>query len=238
MNSVLITGCNRGIGFGLVKYLSENRDLKFIFATCRNPDQAQELQEISNKHSNVKILKADTTNDTDIKNLASEVKSHIGSDGLNVLINNAGVSSKYCRLGMVKRSDLEENLKVNTIAPILVSKAIAPLIKKSDSLAGGIIINVSSIMASIQQNTTGGFYPYRTSKAALNAATKSMSCDLKDNNIIVVSLHPGWLKTSMGGPQAPLSVDEAVPDIIKFIETLTPDKSGSFYSYDGKELPW
>lgn len=65
-----------------------------------------------------------------------------------------------------------------------------------------------------------------------------MSCDLKDKNIIVVSLHPGWLKTSMGGPQAPLAVEQAVPDIVKFIETLTPEKSGSFYSYDGKQLPW
>lgn len=119
-----------------------------------------------------------------------------------------------------------------------------PLLKKaSDGKQGmGIhraaVINMSSIIGSIAKNTMGGFYPYACSKSALNAATKSMSIDLEEDGILVACMHPGWVKTDMGGTNAPLDINKSVSDMIKTLQTLTEKHNGSFFQHDGKILPW
>ncbi|XP_047527557.1 C-factor isoform X1 [Vanessa atalanta] len=244
MKSVLITGANRGLGLGMVKYLTKNDKARIIFATCRKP--SEELTNLSQEHKNLHILNLDVTNFTKIGEIASEVSKVVGSQGLNVLINNAGVTTKFTKLQLVKAEQLLENLTVNTIAPIMLTKSLHPILKQaveanSDKLIGAqraVVINMSSILGSIALNDQGGFYPYRCSKAALNAATKSMSIDLKKDQIVVAALHPGWVKTDMGGKNAPLDVDTSVSGIFNTIEKLKEADSGKFLQYDGTELAW
>ncbi|XP_028163384.1 uncharacterized protein LOC114354962 [Ostrinia furnacalis] len=127
-----------------------------------------------------------------------------------------------------------------------IFQSLLPLLKQaaeanSDKPLGATraaVINMSSVLGSIAQNDQGGFYPYRCSKAALNAATKSMSIDLKKEAILVASMHPGWVKTDMGGKNAPLDVDSAVSGIFATIEKLGEADTGKFVQYDGTELPW
>ncbi|XP_047527560.1 C-factor isoform X2 [Vanessa atalanta] len=213
MKSVLITGANRGLGLGMVKYLTKNDKARIIFATCRKP--SEELTNLSQEHKNLHIL-------------------------------NLGVTTKFTKLQLVKAEQLLENLTVNTIAPIMLTKSLHPILKQaveanSDKLIGAqraVVINMSSILGSIALNDQGGFYPYRCSKAALNAATKSMSIDLKKDQIVVAALHPGWVKTDMGGKNAPLDVDTSVSGIFNTIEKLKEADSGKFLQYDGTELAW
>lgn len=247
MKSVLITGCNRGIGLGLVKCLVKvPNSPKNIFTTCRNPQQAMELQEIADSHKNIHIIQLDVKDFDSYSRIVKEVSDVVKNDGLNVLINNAGVTTKFTRVNLIKTEQLIENFMVNTVSPLMLTKAFLPLLKQAAnvnvsatlSTSRAAVINVSSILGSISENNQGGFYPYRASKCALNAVTRSLSIDLKDDNILVMSLHPGWVKTAMGGNNAPLEVDTAAHHIVDFLSTLTDKHNGGFYQYDGKEVPW
>lgn len=100
------------------------------------------------------------------------------------------------------------------------------------------IINMSSILGSISSNVEGGLYPYRASKTGLNACTKSMSIDLKDNNILCIALHPGWVRTELGGPKAPLDVETATQKIVETLYNLSEQNNGTLVQYNGKTLPW
>ncbi|XP_026670935.1 uncharacterized protein LOC108626842 isoform X1 [Ceratina calcarata] len=187
---------------------------------------------------------------TDTKNydkLVQIVSEKVGNAGLNVLFNNAGVSSKFTRLGLVKEEQLTQMYFVNTVAPILLTKAFLPLLKLAANnyedkskmnINRSAVINMSSTLGSIADNQSGGFYPYRCSKAALNAATKSMSIDLKDDGILVICLHPGWVRTDMGGSTAPMDVDTSITNILNTLSSLTEENTGSYIQHDGKVLPW
>ncbi|XP_023949739.1 C-factor [Bicyclus anynana] len=244
MKSVLITGANRGLGLGMVKYLTKHNKAENIFATCRTT--SEELQNIAQAHKTLHIFNLDVTNSENYVNLSSLISKVMGSQGLNLLINNAGVTTKFTKLSLVKTEQLLENLTVNTIAPIMLTKALVPLLKQAAELNQdkpvsanrAAVINMSSILGSIAQNDQGGFYPYRCSKAALNAATKSMSIDLKKDQILVASMHPGWVKTDMGGKNATLDVETSVSGIFNTVEKLREPDSGKFLQYDGTELPW
>lgn len=244
MQSVLITGANRGLGLGMVKYLSEHNKAQKIIATCRTP--SEDLKRLAESNKSLTILHLDVTNTSDFGNLTDQISKILGEQGLNLLINNAGITTKFTKLNLVKTEQLIDNLTVNTVAPIMLTKTLLPLLKKSadsnsDKPMGvqrAAVINMSSILGSIAQNDQGGFYPYRCSKAALNAATKSMSIDLKKDNILVASMHPGWVRTDMGGKNAHLDVPTSVEGIIKTIEKLGECDTGKFLQYDGTELPW
>lgn len=247
MKSILITGCNRGIGLGLIKHLIQRPgSLKFVFGTYRNPDTAQELKELVSKSDKVLLYQLDIRQFEEYKGLYEYVSKITAGEGLNVLVNNAGVSSKFTRVNLVKSEQMTENLLTNAVAPLMLSKALLPLLKEAStqnsSLPLGVnraaIINISSILGSIAKNDQGGFYPYRTSKAALNAITKSLSIDLKNDGILVTSLHPGWVKTDMGGANAALTVDSSVKAILDTLNTLNDKHNGAFIQYDGTELPW
>ncbi|XP_054290185.1 C-factor-like [Macrosteles quadrilineatus] len=247
MKSVLITGCNRGIGLGLVKNLLSDNSVKHIIATCRDPNQATNLQEaVKTTPGKVHVLQLDLKDFNSHDRIAKEVSSIVGDAGLNVLINNAGISTKFTRVNLVKAEQMIENLTVNTVAPLMLTKALIPLLKQASAAnssqplgsARAAVVNISSILGSIAENNQGGFYPYRTSKAALNAVTRSLSFDLKPDNILAVSIHPGWVKTDMGGPQAPLALDTAIPALVQLLKELGPQHNGGFYQYDGKQLPW
>lgn len=163
----------------------------------------------------------------------------MGENGINLLINNAGYSSKFTRLDYVKAEQMEKTFLINVVAPVLLAKEFKPLLKKATSPSqSSWVVNISSILGSIDANKEGGFYPYRASKAALNACTKSMAIDLRTDNIHALSLHPGWVKTDMGGSNAPLKVEQSCSNMVQLMENLEVNQSGKFLQYDGKELPW
>lgn len=121
-----------------------------------------------------------------------------------------------------------------------------PLLKQAASVNStkplgsekALVVNISTFLASISLNNDGGLYPYRCSKAALNMATKSMSVDLKKDQILVTAIHPGWVKTDMGGKNAPLEVETSTSSILDFIQNINETHNGGFYQYDGAALNW
>ncbi|XP_078038441.1 SDR family oxidoreductase sniffer [Augochlora pura] len=248
MKSILITGCNRGLGLGLVKHLTSlPQPPQNIFATCRDVNKARELTAIAEVSKNVHIIETDFTDPEDYDKIVKTVKEKVNSDGLNVLFNNAGFSPKFTRLGLVKEKQVTESFFINVVVPLMLTKAVLPLLKVAANKCNdktkmstnrSAVINMSSVLGSITENTTGGFYPYRCSKAALNAATKSMSVDFKDDGILVISLHPGWVRTNMGGPNAPMDIDTSINNILNTLGTLTEEHTGCFIQHDGKMLSW
>jgi NAD(P)-dependent dehydrogenase (short-subunit alcohol dehydrogenase family) len=266
MKSILVTGCNRGIGLGLIRRLVKHPDPPVhVIATCRSVEKAKELQQIATQHNNVHLLELDVRDYDRYEEFSKKVKEIVKEDGLNILFNNAGVSSKFTRIQLVKSEQMLEAFKVNTIGPIMLTKvqlykfqtvyfvlfsifyqALLPLLKQaannnSEGPLGAqkaVVINTTSVLGSIALNNDGGFFPYRCSKAALNMATKSLSVDLLKDQILVTCVHPGWVKTDMGGSNAPLDVDTSVTGIIELIRNLNETHNGGFYQFDGQRLDW
>lgn len=178
--------------------------------------------------------------------LVSQIDEITENKGLNVLFNNAGISPKSTRINMTNAEDIIETLQTNTVVPIILAKACLPLLKKASKAQESLdlcvqraaIINMSSMLGSIAQNETGGLYAYRTSKAALNAATKSLSIDLYPHRILCVALHPGWVRTEMGGKNAPLDIEPTTEEIINTIMKFNASHNGGFYQHNGEQLPW
>ncbi|KAG8036091.1 hypothetical protein G9C98_004670, partial [Cotesia typhae] len=207
------------------------------------------LKEIAEKSSNVCIIKADLTNFKDYDRIVNEVSAQVGDAGLNVLFNNAAILLPSSKLDSVKAEDLTENYLVNTVVPIMLTKAFLPLLRKAAAAAAAAagkqgmsvdraaVINMTSLMGSIADNGSGGSYPYRCSKAALNAATKSMSVDLKEDGILVACMHPGWVKTDMGGSNAPMDIDSSVHNMVQTVLGLSEKDNGAFLRHDGTILP-
>ncbi len=230
MTNVLITGANRGLGFGFVeKYLGKN---VHVVCTTRDIPSSKDLLAIKERFpNNLEIFELDLLKETAGGTLANL----IGDRPIDILINNAGVSSTNQHLEAVSPKPWLEVLKVNLIAPLIVTQSIINNVKRGSEKK---IYFLSSQLGSIGDNTSGGMYIYRSSKAGLNQLVKSLSVDLKSQGITVVSLHPGWVKTDMGGPNAPVSIDESIEGMMKVIDTTNIRDTGRFLNYDGKELPW
>jgi NAD(P)-dependent dehydrogenase (short-subunit alcohol dehydrogenase family) len=153
-----------------------------------------------------------------------------------VLINNAGI---YGPRGQT-RDTIDYDawgrvLRTNVMSPLAVSAAFAANVAESGEKK---IVTLSSIMGSIAENTSSGDFIYRSSKAGVNAVMKSLAVDLKFEGIIVAMVHPGWVKTDMGGPEAVIDAPESVTDLIAVIAGLKESDSGRFIKYDGTEIPW
>ena len=241
--SVFITGCNRGIGLACVKHILQlPASPKHVFATCRSlkAESAQELTQLAAKHSNLHLLEFDVTNASQLAAISSKVEEKLGDAGLNLLINNAGIYDTKGSAYGTKTTSLEEitaetMMKVyetNTIAPLMIAKSFLPLLKRA------VILNISSEDGSIQLNNTGGYYQYKSSKAALNMVTKSLSIEFAKDAITVVCVDPGWIQTDMGGSAAPLVLSDAIPSLVKLIGSLDQSMTGSFFSYNGSLMPW
>lgn len=162
------------------------------------------------------------------------------------LILHFSPRSSFLGLKALKASELMDVYAVNCVAPLMLSKAFIPLLKKASQanksaplgVQRGAIVNMSSILGSIASNVDGSLYHYRVTKSGLNAATKSLSIDLKNDKIIAVNMHPGWVKTDLGGPKAPLEVEQSCDSMVETILKLDQSHNGGFIQYDGKALPW
>ena len=216
--TVLITGANRGIGLQFAEqYAAQGFH---VIGTARKPDKATELKE-----SGAEVLPLDVTQDESIQALAETLKDR----RIDILINNAGFK------GLKRnRADLMKSFDVNAAGPFLVSDALIPNLKLSKK---PMIINISSQQAQLE----GGAAPmngYSISKTALNMVTRNFHALYSKDGFIVVSIEPGWNRTDMGGQDAPLDPKESVAKVIKIISSLTPEQSGKFFAYTGKERPW
>lgn len=230
MSTILITGSNRGIGLELVKQYSEH-DWQVI-ACCRNPDSASELQTLSQQYDNITIYPLDITDNNQVKTLARQLKA----TPVDILFNNAGVYGQTdAYFGNTSEEQWVETFRINTIAPLKVTEAFVDHVASSELKT---IATMSSKMGSMTDNGSGGSYVYRSSKAALNAAFVSAAIDLKPRGIKVAILHPGWVKTDMGGPNAEISTEECVTHLRNTLEHLTLDTSGTFFEIDGSVIPW
>ncbi|ODN04817.1 C-factor [Orchesella cincta] len=239
---VLITGTSRGLGLEMVKQLLKRHNPEKIFATCRNPDQATQLKEIAAIDSRVHLLKIDVNDVASFLSAKKEVENLTNGEGIHVLINNAGIfSSGGQSLEDVSKELMLEFYNVNTLGPILLVQAFLPLLLKGNNATEkmpGLIVNFSSRLGSISDNSSGGYYASRCCRAAMNAATKSMSIDLRDKRIIVVGMNPGWVKTDQGGDEAPLSPEDSVAGILKVLDKVNGDQAGNLLQHDGKIVEW
>lgn len=240
MKSVLITGTNRGVGLGLTqRYLLEGYQ---VYACCRHPESATDLQKLIPAFSHLTLIELDVSQPDQIEHL----KTILEEKPIDLLINNAGVlGTNESASGLVGQHEttfggIEANawlevLKVNTVAPLLIAQALFRNLQQGNQKT---IVNISSIMGSISENEMGGYYVYRSSKAALNAITKSMAIDFKPYDIIAAAIHPGWVKTDMGGQHAHITVEESVEGITNVIRNLSLKDSGSLINYEGKIIAW
>lgn len=226
MPTLLITGSNRGLGLEFVRqYAAEGWR---VYACCRAPASASELNALASETVTVHAL--DVGDFGAIEALAEELQGV----AIDVLINNAGVFGDGSPLGSIDYEVFRKTLEVNTLAPLRMTECFLPHLEKGSLKK---IAHVTSRMGSIADNTSGGRYAYRSSKAALNMVNKSLSQDLGSRATTVV-LHPGWVATDMGGPSAPLKAPESVSGMRKVIDGLSPEDTGRFFNWDGALLPW
>ena len=229
---VLVTGANRGIGLEFVRQLATRGER--VFATCRQPAEAIELHDLQTQNSDlVSITALDVTDPRSIAESHKAISTQ--TERLDLLINNAGVNIDDGGFGALDLETMQSILTVNSIAPMMVTQQYLDLIKTSSKPK---IINISSINGSLTNLVPRGPYSYSASKAALNMYSRRLSHDLKDTGVVVIMLHPGWVKTDMGGPNADITPQDSIKSMLQFIDTLTLDNSGGYYDYTGKTIPW
>jgi NAD(P)-dependent dehydrogenase (short-subunit alcohol dehydrogenase family) len=225
--TVLITGTNRGLGLEFVKQFAIEGYQ--VIACTRKINKKDELHQLQKKFKTISICKLDIANFSSIDQFAKLFKKPI-----DILINNAGVYPDSSVDHVDYKSWLDA-FKINTLAAFKMTKAFLPHLKKGQLKK---IASLTSKMGSIDDNSGGGEYIYRSSKTALNMVMKSLSIDLKPYDLSVITLHPGWVRTDMGGPNGLIDVDESVAGMKRQIDKLTIRTSGQFIAYDGKKIPW
>ena len=224
-NIVLITGANRGIGLALSRHYVSQGDQ--VIAVCR--DTSDEIENIAD----LVISGIDLSHDEAMDTVLQVLNMAYSDDfKLDILINNAGLFQNET-LASMNYEQIRQQFEVNTLAPLKVTHALLPYLK-----SGSKIANITSRMGSIEDNTSGAYYGYRASKAALNALGKSLAMDLKPKGIAVAQLHPGFVQTRMVGFNGDISPEQAVNGLSQRIEELNIDNSGGFWHSNGELLQW
>ncbi|GKS70363.1 NAD(P)-dependent dehydrogenase, short-chain alcohol dehydrogenase family [Nitrosomonas sp. PY1] len=232
MPTVLVTGANRGIGLEFVRQYAQ--DGWHVIACCRNPTTATKLHYLNGQFP--QYLKVYALNMIDLAQI-EQLSETLSTEAIDLLINNAGVySSEHGdAFGATDYAAWQYVFQVNSMAPLKMAEAFIQQIARSELKT---IVTITSKMGSIADNRGGGSYIYRASKAAVNVVMKSLSIDLGVQQIKAVLLHPGWVKTDMGGANALISVEQSVTGMRDVIRNLTLQDSGKFYGFDGKIVPW
>ncbi len=218
MPSVVIVGASRGIGRELARQYAA--DGWQVFATVRSPP--------GDLGDGVTELIADVTDEASLAAAANRLP-----EGVDLLILNAGVGSRDSGVATMDAAKWPDVMATNALGPLLAARAMGGKVRD-----GGTIAALSSTLGSIGANTGGGLYTYRMSKAALNAGLKTLAIELKRRHIAVAALHPGWVKTDMGGAGAEVGVADSVTGLRRVIAGLTPEATGVFLDYRGNALPW
>jgi NAD(P)-dependent dehydrogenase (short-subunit alcohol dehydrogenase family) len=227
----VITGAAQGIGFELTQLaLAQKAE---VIAAVRNPESAKDLNAVKAQNDHLTIVKMDVSQLADIENF----KKSLEGRPVDVLINNAGIYDQDKGPGprtlADHRAELESVMAVNTVAPYLLSRALAANLLAAQSPR---LVTITSLMGSISDNSSGGSYAYRMSKAALNMFAKTYAID--NPEVLTLTLHPGWVRTRMGGSGAPVTPKESAQGLFNVIMNAKPEQTGRFFDFRGKELPW
>lgn len=230
MTRYLITGANRGLGLEFVRQLLARGDS--VIACCREPDAATALQELAGSaDGRLTVRELDVTDADAITELPA------GLPAVDVLINNAGIAAEEEAFGSFDAGTMTRVLFVNSVAPILVTQAMTPLLEKEGKQPK--VVCITSVLGSISK-AEGLVYglSYGMSKAALNMGVKKLASEFKGRGIALVALHPGWVQTDMGGSGATLRPAESIGGMLNVIDKLTTADNGRYLTYAGEELPW
>ena len=219
-STVVITGANRGIGLELASaFKSESAQ---VIGVCRT--SSEELDELAD----MVIEGVQVDQPASVAMLKDRLSEH----SIDILVNNAGILEHEV-LGAINYESVEAQFRVNALAPLQITEALLERLNPGAKLAF-----ITSRMGSISDNGSGSYYGYRMSKAALNAAAKSLSHDLSDKGISVAILHPGFVQTAMVGYAGDISPAQAASRLMARISELNPSNSGTFWHSDGQILPW
>ena len=231
--NVLVTGANRGIGLEFCRQLLAAGD--HVIATCRQPGKATALNTLAGEYpGRLHVLPLDVAQPKSRAELVRELPLVLGDDArIDLLVNNAGVLHSGERFGHLDQAVLEDSLRINAIGPFLLSEAVAPLLAD-----GARIANLSSVMGSITRQDAFRSPSYGASKAAQNLLNAQLAHALAARDIRVLSLHPGWVQTDMGGTGAEVTPAASVAGLLQVIEAATPAQSGSFLDWRGQSVPW
>lgn len=226
---VLVTGANRGIGLEFVRqYLADGWR---VIACCRHPLQATALLALAAvSGGRLSIRELDVADFAQIARLGETLQG----EAIDLLINNAGYYPESA-LGATDEAEWALAFRINAMAPVKMAERFVEQVARSRLRK---IVTLSSKMGSIDDNGSGGCYLYRTSKTAANMAMKSLAIDLRPRGIAVGILHPGWVRTDMGGPHALITAEQSVRGLREVIDALSVDNAGRFLAYDGQEIPW
>jgi len=221
---VVVTGGNRGLGLEFCRQL-QRLDAQVI-ATARDPRAAIDLRALEIRIEPLDISVPDSI-DTFVERL--------GGIPVDMLINNAGMGGGENGVSSLDFSQIERLIAINSLGPLRLTQALLPVLRCGNSRR---IVHITSQMGSLTSNTEGGYYGYRASKAALNMFHRCLAAELAGKGFVCVALHPGWVRTGMGGNHAPISPEESVRGLLGVIARLTQRDNGRFFDYTGAELPW
>ncbi|XP_031697346.1 uncharacterized protein LOC116379539 [Anarrhichthys ocellatus] len=251
--SVLITGANRGLGLEMVKQMVEGSlPVRKLFACCREPagPRAEALQTLAKKHPDViVVVRLDATDLCSIKLCAQQVGSVVGTGGLNLLINNAGILVK-ATVQETTTEDMQNTFNTNVIGPMNIIKEFLPHLRaaaKASRITGmssskAAVVSISSFLGSLEvvKQSYAHFraVPYRVSKAGLHMLTLCAAEELKTDEILFSLIHPGWVRTDMGGEEGEIDAPDSVKGMLSVMASLTEEQNGAFLSYQGNTLPW
>ena len=223
MPLALITGANRGLGLEFTRqYLQDGWR---VIGCCRDPDAAHELA-----NAGAEVMKLDVTQAADV----TAVSKQLVGTSIDLVVCNAGVTGPRTPvLTSVTQADFDHVMRTNVLGPMWISAALADHLRP-----GGTIVYLSSRMGSIGAMNNAGSALYRASKAALNAVVKAVALELASRGVTAIALHPGWVKTDMGGAGADIDAGTSVAGMRAVIERAGARVSGHFFDYTGKEVPW
>jgi len=228
----LVTGAGRGLGLEFVRELLKRGDL--VVATVRDPRRAKPLQDLGDEHPRqLHVLRLDVADSATFPAFQAEVAARLPA--LDLLINNAGILAGGERFGRLRASDLLDAFTTNAAGPLLLTQALTPLLQRGNN---ALVLNISSVLGSIA--STEGFHTpsYAISKAALNMVGALLREPLAAAGIRVLNLHPGWVRTAMGGAGATLDADVVAGSILDTLHKLPASATGVFVDRHGQALPW
>ena len=232
MQRILVTGANRGLGLEFVRQLLARGER--VFATCRQPGKAPALTALAAAHpGHLHVLPLEQSSERSIAAAAREATAL--TDGLDTLINNAGVLVSGERYGTIAAKSLSASFATNVAGPLLLTQALSPLLENGKDSK---VMNVSSRVASLALTTAFGTPSYAISKAGLNMVTRQLAATLSARGVTVFCVSPGWVSTDMGGAKAALTPHDSVAGLLKVLAAATLATAGHFLDYSGAEIAW
>ncbi|MGD0189395.1 MAG: SDR family oxidoreductase [Rhizomicrobium sp.] len=230
MTTILVTGANRGIGLEFVRQYGQTGN--DVIACCRKPSAAVELRKIADQAKHVKLHTLDVADPESIRAL----KRELGDVPFDILINNAGVGGPDPQTAeAIDYDQWLTTFRVNAMAPLIVAQAFHENLHRGQEKK---LVTITSGLGSTENNTGGGWYGYRASKAAVNNVMRGLAHDWAKDGIHVGIFAPGWVRTDMGGTSGPLSVEQSVKNLRVRIDELDARTSGHYLDHTGQEIAW